>query len=38
MQNDLSGLYQRKQMEIDEGKKLVLNDNLLKKKFDENRK
>ena len=31
MQNDLTGLYARKQLEIDEGRKIVEHDNLQKK-------
>ena len=34
MQNDLTGLYKKKKIELDEGKKMVANDNMQKKVFD----
>lgn len=38
MQNDLTGLYARKKIELEEGQKIVAHDNLQKKQFEENRK
>lgn len=38
MQNDLTGFYQRKKIELDEEKKIVANDIMQKKAFDENKK